>query len=73
MAHYSSVSIVDFEQVNAGWHFSGTFQKPESRKHLEKSNAWPFERLPRTGKFFNRDHWIVLELKQFVTQTTKTQ
>ena len=73
MAHYSGVSIVDFEQVNAGWHLSGTSQKPESRKNLEKSNAWPFERLSRTGKLFNRDHWIILELKQFVTQTKKTQ
>ena len=73
MAHYSGVSIVDFEQVNAGWDISGSFQKPESRKNLEKSHAWPFERLSRTSKFFNGDHWIVLKLKQFVTQTTKTQ
>ena len=72
MAHYSGVSIVDFEQVNAGWDLSGSFQKPESRKNLEKSPAWPFERLSRTCNFFNGDHWIVLELK-FVTQTTTTQ
>ena len=64
MAHYSGLSIVDFEQVNAGWDLSGSF---------EKSHAWPFERLSRTDKFFNGDHWIVPELKQFVTQTTKTQ
>ena len=73
MTHYSGVSIVDFEQVNAGWDHSGSFQKPESRNNLEKSHAWPFERLSRTGKFFNEDHWIVLELKQSVTQTTKIQ
>ena len=73
MAPNYGVSIVDFEQVNPGWNFSGSFQKPESRKNLEKSYAWPFERLSRTGKFFNRDQWIVLELKQFATQTTKTQ
>ena len=73
MAHYSGVSIVDFEQVNAGWDLSGSFQKPESWKNLEKSHAWPFERLSRTRKFFNSDHGIVPELKQFVTQTTKTK
>ena len=73
MAHYSDVSIVDFESVNAGWDLSGSFQKPKSGKNLEKSHAWPFEKLSRTGKFFNKDHWIVLELKQFVTQITKTQ
>ena len=47
------------------------FQKPESRKNLEKSHASPFKRLSRTRKLFKRDHWIVPELKQFVTQTTK--
>ena len=73
MAHYSGVFIVDFEQANSEWDLSKSFQKLESRKNLEKSHAWPFERLSRTGKFFNEDHWIVLELKQFVTQTTKTQ
>ena len=71
MAHYSGVSIADFEQVNAGWDLPGSLQKPESRKNLEKSHAWPFERLSRTRKFFNGDHWIVPELKQFVNQTTK--
>ena len=73
MTHYFGVSIVDLEQVDARWDLSGSFQKPESQKNLEKSHAWPFERFSRTGKLFNRDHWIVLELKQFVTQTTKTQ
>ena len=73
MAHYSSAFIVDFEQVNAGWDLSGSFQKPESRKNLEKSHAWPFESLSRTDKFFNGHHEILPELKQFVTQTTETQ
>ena len=65
--------FVILRQVNAGWDLSGHFQKPESRKNLEKSHAWQFERLSRTDKFFNGGHWIVPELKQFVTQTTKTQ
>ena len=73
MAHYSGVFIVDFEQVKAGWDLSESFQKPGSRKNLEKSHAWLFKRLSATGKFFNGDHWIALELKQFATQTTKTQ
>ena len=73
MAHYSGVFIVDFEQVNARWDLSGSFQKPESRKNLEESHAWLFKRISRTDKFLNGDHWILLELKQFVTQTTKTQ
>ena len=68
MVHYSGVSIVDFEQVNIGWDLSGSFQKLESRKNLEKSHAWPFKRLSPTRKFFKGDHWIVLDLKQFVTQ-----
>ena len=68
MAHYSGVSIVDFEQVNIGWDLSGSFQKLESWKNLEKSHAWPFKRLSPTRKFFKGDHWIVLDLKQFVTQ-----
>ena len=70
MAHYSGVSIVVFEQVNTEWDLLKSFQKPGSRKNLEKSHAWPFERLSRTHKFFNGDHWIVPELKQFITQTT---
>ena len=65
--------FVILRQVNAGWDLSENFQKPESRKNLEKSHAWPFKLPSRTDKFFNGDHWIVLELKQFVTQTTKTQ
>ena len=68
MAHYSGVSIVVFEQVNTEWDLLKSFQKPGSRKNLEKSHAWPFERLSRTHKFFNGDHWIVPELKQFITK-----
>ena len=37
MVHCSGVLIVVFEQVNIGWGVSGSFQKPESRKNLEKS------------------------------------
>ena len=73
MAHCLGVSIVDFDQVNTEWDLSGSSQKPESQKDLEKSHAWLFERFSRTGKFFNGDHWIVLKLKQFATQTTKIQ
>ena len=73
MVHYSGVSIVDFEQVNTGWDLSRSFQKPKSWKNLEKSHAWPFERLSRTPKFFKGDHRIVPKLKQFVTKTTETQ
>ena len=73
MAHYSSISIVDFEQVNTGWDLSRSFQKPGSRKNLEKSHAWPFEKLLRTSKFFNGEHWNVPKLKELVTQITKTQ
>ena len=69
MVHYSGVSIVDFEQVNIGWDLSGSFQKLESRKNLEKSHAWPFKRPSQTRKFFKGDHWIVPELNQLVTQT----
>ena len=54
--------------MNIGWDLSGSFQKLESRKNLEKSHAWPFKRLSPTRKFFKGDHWIVLDLKQFVTQ-----
>ena len=63
MVHYSGVSILDFEQVNIGWDSSGSFQKLESRKNLEKSHAWPFKRLSPTHKFFRGNHWIVPELK----------
>ena len=69
MVHYSGVSIVDFEQVNIGWDLSGSFQKLESRKNLEKSHAWPFKRLSPTRKIFKGDHWILPKLKQLVTQT----
>ena len=72
MAHRSGVSIVVSEQVNIRWGLSG-FQKPDSRKNLEKSHASPFKRLSRTRKLFKGDHWIVPELKQFVSQTTKAQ
>ena len=69
MVHYFGVSIVDFEQVNIGWDFSGSFQKLESRTNLEKLHTRSFKRLSPTGKFFKGDHWIVPELKQLVTQT----
>ena len=63
MVHYSGVSILDFEQVNIGWDPSGSFQKLESRKNLEKSHAWPFKRFSPTRKFFRGNHRIVPELK----------
>ena len=69
MVHYSGVSIVDFEQVNIKWDRSGSFQKLESLKNLEKSHAWPFKRLSPTCKFLKGDHWVVPKLKQPVTQT----
>ena len=63
MAHYSGASIVDFERVNIGWDLSGSFQKLESWKNLEKSHAWPFKRFSPTRKFFRGNHRIVPELK----------
>ena len=54
--------------MNIGWDLSGSFQKLESRKNLEKSHAWPFKRLSPTRKFLKEDHWIVPKLKQLVTQ-----
>ena len=63
MVHYSGVSIADFEQLDIGWDLSGSFQKLESRKNLEKSHAWPFKRFSPTCKCFKGDHWIVPELK----------
>ena len=73
MVHYSGVSIIDFEQVNIGWDLSGSFQKLESRKNLEKSHAWPFKRLSPTRKIFKGDHWILPELKQLVTKTNRNK
>ena len=73
MVNYSGVSIVDFEQVNIGCDLSGSFQKLESRKNLEKSHAWPFKRLSPTRKFFKGEHCIVPELKQFVTRTNQNK
>ena len=70
MAHYSGVSIVDFEQVNIGWDLSGSFQKLESRKNLEMPHAWPFKRLSPTRKWFKGDHWIVPELKHLSLEET---
>ena len=70
MVHYSGVSIVDFEQVNIGWDLSGSFQKLESRKNLEKSHAWPFKRFSPTRKCFKGDHWIVPELKHVSLKQT---
>ena len=69
MAHYSGVTNADFEQVNIGSDLSGSFQKLESRKNLEKSLAGLFKRVSPTRKFFKGDHWIVRQLKQLVTQT----
>ena len=69
MVHCSGVSIVDFEQVNTVRDLSGSFQKLESRKNLEKSHAWPFKRFSTTHTFLNGDHWIIPELKQLFTQT----
>ena len=66
--HYSGVSIVYFEQLDIGWDLSGSFQKLEPRKNLEKSHASPLKRLSPTRKFFKGNHWIVHELKQLVTQ-----
>ena len=68
MAHYSGISIGDFEQVNIGWDLSGSFQKLESRKNLQKSCAGAFKILSPTRKFFKGVHSIVPELKQLVTQ-----
>ena len=48
--------FIILRQVNAGWDLSRNLQKPESRKNLEKSQAWPFERLLKTDNFFNGDH-----------------
>ena len=48
---------------------SGSFQKLESRKNLEKSHAWPFKRFSATHTFLNGDHWIIPKLKQIFTQT----
>ena len=55
--------------MNIGCDLSGSFQKLESRKNLEKSHASPFKRPSQTRKFFKGDHWIVPELNQIVTQT----
>ena len=64
MVHYSGVSIIDSEQVNIEWGLSGSFQKLESRKNLEKLH---YERLSPT--ILKGDHWILPELKQLITQT----
>ena len=56
------------KRILDGWDLSVSFQNLESQKNLEKSHAWPFKRLSPTRKFFKGDHWIVLDLKQFVTQ-----
>ena len=50
---------------------SESFQKPESKQNPEKPHTWSFGRLSRTCNFFNGNQWIVLESKQFVTQTTQ--
>ena len=63
MVHYSGVSIVDFEQVNIGWDLSGSLQRLEFQKNLEKSHALPFKRLSPTRKIFKGDHSIFPELK----------
>ena len=70
MVHCSGVSIVDFEQVNTVRDLSGSFQKLESRKNLEKSHAWPFKRFSPTRKCFKGDHWIVPELKHVSLKQT---
>ena len=71
MTYYSDVSILNFEQVNTEWNFTGSFKKPEFWKNLEKLPAWTFKRISRACNIFNGDHYIVTKLKQLVTQTTK--
>ena len=56
--------------MNIGWDLSGSFQKLESRKNLEKSHAWPFKRFSPTRKCFKGDHWIVPELKHVSLKQT---
>ena len=56
--------------ILARWDLSGSFQKLESRKNLEKSHAWPLKRLSPTCKYFKGKHLIVPELKHLSLKQT---